>query len=251
MLAVRQGADVINISEAACLPPARAAVAAPRCRRRCGTRRSATSSWSRPPATPGPAGARGGGSRPGVLPGWYDEDVLTVGAVGPDDAPAPFTVPGPWVDVAAPGTALRSLAVGGGTSPAEGVDGTSFAARGWPGSRRWSGERYPGPDRAAGRRPDPRHRTPPGRRARRRGRATGCVDPVAALTAVPVVLVPARRRRRTGPAPTADLRRHGPASRAATRAPGRRRSRTCWHGRDARSSPGRPRWPLRRRPGPG
>ena len=61
-----------------------------------------------------------------ALPGWFGDDLLTVGAVGPDDRPAAFTVPGPWVDVAAPGTGVRSLSVDGGTGAP--LDGTSFAA---------------------------------------------------------------------------------------------------------------------------
>ena len=71
------------------------------------------------------------------LPGWYGDDILTVGAVGPDDAPAAFTVPGPWVDVAAPGTGLRSLAVGGGTTGRARRHELRRAA-GWPGSPRCS-----------------------------------------------------------------------------------------------------------------
>jgi membrane-anchored mycosin MYCP len=42
-------------------------------------------------------------------PGWYDDYVLTVGSVGADDAPSEFTLPGPWVDVAAPGEQVVSL----------------------------------------------------------------------------------------------------------------------------------------------
>ena len=68
------------------------------------------------------------------LPGWDGDGVLTVGAVGPDDRPAQFTVRGPWVDVAAPGTGVRSLTVDGGTGAP--LDGTSFAAPSSPGSPR-------------------------------------------------------------------------------------------------------------------
>ncbi len=56
-----------------------------------------------------------------VSPAWYDDYVLTVGAVNADGTPAPFTLAGPWVDVAAPGEAVTSLA----TEP---VSGTSYAA---------------------------------------------------------------------------------------------------------------------------
>src|SRR5699024_1295909 len=63
--------------------------------------------------------------------------VLTVGAVDPNGAPSEFSLAGPWVGVAAPGTAIVSLANdadGGladrvrtarGVSP---IEGTSFAA---------------------------------------------------------------------------------------------------------------------------
>ncbi|OMC21260.1 type VII secretion-associated serine protease mycosin [Mycobacterium colombiense] len=56
-----------------------------------------------------------------VSPAWYDDYVLTVGSVNAHGAPSPFTLAGPWVDVAAPGEAVSSLA----TEP---VSGTSYAA---------------------------------------------------------------------------------------------------------------------------
>ena len=49
-------------------------------------------------------------------PSWWTDDVLTVGSVTNDGAPAPWTLQGPWVDVAAPGESI----VGIGNSP-EGV----------------------------------------------------------------------------------------------------------------------------------
>ncbi len=54
-------------------------------------------------------------------PAWYDEYVLTVGSVAADGTPSPFTLAGPWLDVAAPGEAVTPL----GSSP---VSGTSYAA---------------------------------------------------------------------------------------------------------------------------
>ncbi|WP_243791572.1 type VII secretion-associated serine protease mycosin [Saccharopolyspora gloriosae] len=75
-----------------------------------------------------------------VLPAWYDEYVLTVASVGPQGGPSEFTVPGPWVDVAAPGEELAALDPGKGGSGvvnqlATGpqgepgpIQGTSFAA---------------------------------------------------------------------------------------------------------------------------
>ncbi|QXQ14619.1 type VII secretion-associated serine protease mycosin [Skermania piniformis] len=44
-----------------------------------------------------------------VTPAWYDDYVLTVGSVDANGAPSRFTVPGPWVDVAAPGEGIVSL----------------------------------------------------------------------------------------------------------------------------------------------
>jgi len=44
-----------------------------------------------------------------VTPGWYDDYVLTVGSVGRDGNPSPFSLAGPWVDVAAVGEGVVSL----------------------------------------------------------------------------------------------------------------------------------------------
>ncbi|MGD9619901.1 MAG: type VII secretion-associated serine protease mycosin [Mycolicibacterium sp.] len=43
-------------------------------------------------------------------PAWYDEYVLTVGSVRPDGTASTFSLAGPWVDVAAPGEGVVSLA---------------------------------------------------------------------------------------------------------------------------------------------
>lgn len=56
-----------------------------------------------------------------VSPGWYDDYVLTVGSVNAEEAPSAFSLAGPWVDVAAPGEAVTSLAP-------DPVSGTSYAA---------------------------------------------------------------------------------------------------------------------------
>lgn len=42
-------------------------------------------------------------------PAWYDDYVLTVGWVEADGTPSDESVPGPWVDVAAPGNGIVSL----------------------------------------------------------------------------------------------------------------------------------------------
>lgn len=44
-----------------------------------------------------------------VLPPWFAEHVLSVGAIQRDGDPAEFSVQGPWVSVAAPGTEILSL----------------------------------------------------------------------------------------------------------------------------------------------
>ncbi|GAA2809237.1 type VII secretion-associated serine protease mycosin [Saccharopolyspora taberi] len=75
-----------------------------------------------------------------VLPAWFDDYVLTVGSVGQQGQPSEFTVPGPWVDVAAPGENLISLDPGkggdglasqiaaGANGQMQPIQGTSFAA---------------------------------------------------------------------------------------------------------------------------
>jgi membrane-anchored mycosin MYCP len=69
-------------------------------------------------------------------PGWFDDDVLAVAATDGNGEPANFSLRGPWVDVAAPGTGAVSLAArqAGLTtglvdvhSHAHPLDGTSFA----------------------------------------------------------------------------------------------------------------------------
>ncbi|MFJ9783862.1 S8 family serine peptidase [Amycolatopsis sp. NPDC101161] len=52
-----------------------------------------------------------------VTPPWFADDVLSVGAIDQTGGVAPFSVHGPWVGVAAPGTQIISL------DPAENSDG--------------------------------------------------------------------------------------------------------------------------------
>ena len=122
---VEAGATVVNISGAVCCPPSGPRSTVRRCR---SALRAAAAADVVVVAAAGNLDSGGcAADRPDLvsLPGWND-DVLTVGAVGPDDRPARFTMPGPWVDVAAPGTDVRSLTADGGTGPP--LDGTSFAA---------------------------------------------------------------------------------------------------------------------------
>jgi membrane-anchored mycosin MYCP len=76
-----------------------------------------------------------------VAPAWFGDDVLSVGYVGQDGRPAPRTVRGGWVSVAAPGTDVVSLSptgpglvdrvqtAGAADDPAGSpIEGSSFAA---------------------------------------------------------------------------------------------------------------------------
>lgn len=67
-----------------------------------------------------------------VTPAWYDDYVLTVGSVDARGVASAFTLPGPWVDVAAPGEAVLSLSTIGDamvdTLDGSSLRGTSFAA---------------------------------------------------------------------------------------------------------------------------
>jgi membrane-anchored mycosin MYCP len=56
-----------------------------------------------------------------VSPAWYDDYVLTVGSVNAEGTPSTFTLPGPWVDVAATGEGVTSLG-------SAALSGTSYAA---------------------------------------------------------------------------------------------------------------------------
>ncbi|SDY64671.1 membrane-anchored mycosin MYCP [Amycolatopsis xylanica] len=74
-----------------------------------------------------------------VTPPWFSNDVISVGAIHKDGSVAPFSVFGPWVTVAAPGTeiisldpapesdGLANLTIEGGNEPSQ-IQGTSFAA---------------------------------------------------------------------------------------------------------------------------
>ena len=187
VLAVRRGATVVNISLAVCLDPVEAANAGRRLQ--AALRHAAQHAVLVAAAgniAPGSLGdgscATGAGQV--ALPGWYD-DLLTVAAVDPFDRPAPFTVPGPWVDLAAPGTALHSIAAGGGMRPAD-VEGTSFATPWVAGLAALVRERFPDltPRQVADRLMATARPASGGTDAV----GAGVIDPVAALTAEPEVL---------------------------------------------------------------
>ncbi|WP_308162852.1 type VII secretion-associated serine protease mycosin [Nocardia alni] len=74
-----------------------------------------------------------------ATPAWYSPYLLTVAAVDAQGQPSPFSLAGPWVSVAAPGTDLYSLdsALGAGglvngmpaaDGPPSAINGTSFAS---------------------------------------------------------------------------------------------------------------------------
>lgn len=93
-----------------------------------------------------PAGAAGdpadprnwGGVTSVSVPSWWQPYVLSVGAVSPTGLPAPFTMPGPWIGIAAPGQGIVSVSNGPGGGLANGIpgprdqwvplDGTGYAA---------------------------------------------------------------------------------------------------------------------------
>ena len=133
-------------------------------------------------------------------PGWFDDDVLTVGALDDAGRPDPASLAGPWVDLAAPGDVPAALDArsGGltadltlpGSAPGP-VTGTSFAAARVAGAAALLRARFPtlpaGRDRRAARRDrrpgaggraGPRPRRGRGR-ARRAGRAGRGAAPVA------------------------------------------------------------------------
>ena len=73
------------------------------------------------------------GATVAASPGWYDDYVLTVGSVNPTESPSQFSLAGPWVDVAAPGEAVRSLGPSDGSvvnafDDGVPISGTSYAA---------------------------------------------------------------------------------------------------------------------------
>jgi membrane-anchored mycosin MYCP len=135
-------------------------------------------------------------------PAWFSDDVLSVGAIATDNgngqtpgAPASFTMWGPWVSVAGPGTGIITLDPGANTGLAnlertssgqtQTIQGTSFAAPYVAGLAALVREKFPTLDAS-----QVMHRiemtaqhpgTPTGRNNQV---GYGMIDPVAALTAV-------------------------------------------------------------------
>ncbi|WP_301546898.1 type VII secretion-associated serine protease mycosin [Gordonia sp. X0973] len=230
MRAVRLGATVVNISEVACAPAAAASalhdgelgvalrhavdrdvvvvVAAGNVSSDGGCREQ------NPPAA---ARQQWSAVRTVATPAWFSDYVLTVGAVDSlDGKPSGFSLGGPWVSVAAPGTDLTSLdprpgqsGLVSGLSGAQGavpVSGTSFAAAYVTATVALVRSRFPDLDaRAVMRRITA---TAIGRGTAPDAR-TGCgvVDPLAALTVTGVAddSPSSIRFRPAPPAPDPDL----------------------------------------------
>lgn len=153
-----------------------------------------------------------------VTPAWYDDYVLTVGSVDGRGVASAFTLPGPWVDVAAPGEAVFSLStVGDGTADSldgSALRGTSFAAPVVSGVAALIRARFPQwtPRQVMDRITATAHH-PPGGRDDVVG--AGVVDPLAALT-----FEVATSRERTAPPPprpASDLPPAGPPEPAGLR----------------------------------
>jgi membrane-anchored mycosin MYCP len=196
MHAVQLGATVINISEAACFPAEPDQVNAP-------DLQAAVHYAVEHNAVVVVAAANTSGSckqnSPGKVttissPGWFDDDVLTVAATDDDGRPADFSIHGPWVDVAAPGTDAVSLAAGrsgltSGLVDSHGhlrpLDGTSFAVPYVAGLAALVRERFPHLSaRQVMHRIEQTAQHSAGPRRRSEDVGYGMIDPITALTAV-------------------------------------------------------------------
>ncbi|MGI5127414.1 type VII secretion-associated serine protease mycosin [Pseudonocardia sp. CA-107938] len=192
VLAVDQGATVINMSEAACVPAEQAGDV--------GDLMHAALDYAiaRDVVVVAAMGNAAGRTCTGKglvsMPAWFDDEVLAVGAADAFDAPAAFSFRASYVDVAAPGTDLHSLAPGGGYT-SEAVNGTSFAAPWVAGLAALLRERFPQltARQVVDRIVATAHRPGDGRDA---ALGYGVIDPVAALTSAPLILAAAHEETR-------------------------------------------------------
>lgn len=201
MRAIDKGATVINISEAACFASAFDQVNAP------DLQAAVHFATSRDIVVVAAAGNLGGVgcSAPNLphqlpvmvsSPGWFDDDVLTVGAVQENGVPAEFSLAGPWVDVSGPGTDITSLDpaspegnLTNQTQNKEGelnlIQGTSFSTPYVAGLAALIKERFPGiTAREVMHRIKETAQQAAGPEGRDDFLGHGMIDPVAALTAV-------------------------------------------------------------------
>jgi membrane-anchored mycosin MYCP len=128
-----------------------------------------------------------------AMPPWFADDVLSVAASDWNGTPAPFTVWGPWVSVAGPGTNIVSLDPAGrglaNTDVTNGrqipLQGTSFASPYVAGVVALVKQRFPNlTARQVMHRIEVTAQHPDGAGGRNNKLGYGMVDPVAALTAV-------------------------------------------------------------------
>lgn len=154
------GATVINISEAACVPAGDAG------RGLAGLRAAVRAAVDADVVVVAAAGNVGSGactqnpdgqsSGQVVAPAWFGDDVLSVGYTRRDGLPAPQSIRGPWVSLAAPGSEIVSLDPAGpglvdtitpiGAGRPIPIEGTSFAAPYVSGVVALVRARYPGLD---------------------------------------------------------------------------------------------------------
>ncbi|MFT4087220.1 MAG: type VII secretion-associated serine protease mycosin [Gordonia sp. (in: high G+C Gram-positive bacteria)] len=180
------------------------------------------------------------GVRTVASPAWFGREVLTVGAVDADTgSPADFSLRGPWVTVAAPGTRVTSLApAAGGVRPVDALEGddgpralagTSYAAPYVAGLAALIRARYP--KMPAGEVVARIVRTAHGGPERDASVGYGVVDPIAALTAelpdAGSLPDPADDHRIAAPA-TPPPPGHGPAAAAVVAAVCAAMLAVCW-----------------------
>lgn len=204
--AVDLGATVINVSQVACAPSAealeddmlgrslrfahdRGVVVVAAAGNLQGSGPCAPQNRVADPARPGEPAWNTVSTH--VSPARWSDQVLTVGAVDSRGTPVPFSIRGPWVGVAAPGTGIVSLDPRPGRTglvdrqqTADGLSpyaGTSFATAYVSGLAALLRERFPeaGPDEIIARIRATAHAPQSGRDETI---GAGVIDPVAALT---------------------------------------------------------------------